>query len=215
MLASTVEGHHILGAQLNGGGTITLNDIAVTIPPNLLNNGTPAACPQSGNTMTPLTIASTVTSRQLGVSNVATLGAVVTGSTPVPPSGGVGSSLAFVTYSGTATGASLPFYLPAAGAASGTPGTVTLNGNTSITGPVAGAFSPDNTLFFVSTAGDNKIHYITIPNVINGSSQPVDSQQISPQLPACVPGTDVGCEYTGSGTFVPATAIVVKPRSTT
>jgi hypothetical protein len=45
---------------------------------------------------------------------------------------------------------------------------------------------------------------------------PKDIQQISPNLPACVPGgIDAGCTYTGTGTIVPATAIGVRPRATT
>ena len=62
------------------------------------------------------------------------------------------------------------------------------------------------------TAGDNKIHYISVPTL-------TDTLQISPNLPACTPvtagGIDLGCTYTGSGAIVPATAIAVKPRPTT
>jgi hypothetical protein len=59
------------------------------------------------------------------------------------------------------------------------------------------------------------IHYISVPTL-------TDTQQITPNLPSCTPisagGTDLGCAYTGPnpGTaIVPATAIAVKPRSTT
>ena len=45
-----------------------------------------------------------------------------------------------------------------------------------------------------------------------------DTQQISPNLPACTPvsagGTDLGCTYAGSGTVVPATVIQSRPRAT-
>jgi hypothetical protein len=89
---------------------------------------------------------------------------------------------------------------------------ITLTGNSAITAPLAGAFAPDDSLFFVSTAGDNMIHYISVPTL-------TDTQQISPNLPACTPvsagGNDLGCTYTGSGAIVPATTIAVKPRSTT
>ena len=93
----------------------------------------------------------------------------------------------------------------------------------SITAPLTGAFTPDNTLFFVSTAGDNMIHYISIPLVTTNPAS-ADTQQISPNLPACTPlpplgmGTDIGCVYSGPSpatAIVPATAIAVKPRSTT
>ena len=85
--------------------------------------------------------------------------------------------------------------------------------------PLVGAFSPDNTIFFVGTAGDNKVHYISIPSTVNASTPPTDTQQISPNLPACTPvangGVDAGCTFTGTGTVAPVTAIAVKPRSTT
>ena len=88
-----------------------------------------------------------------------------------------------------------------------------------ITAPLAGAFTSDDAFFFVSTAGDNKIHYITIPANPSPATPPIDSQQISPNLPACTPvsagGNDAGCTFTGTGTIVPATAITVLPRSTT
>jgi hypothetical protein len=124
------------------------------------------------------------------------------------------SNLAFLTYTnnGATTGATLPYYVPG----SGTVNYVTLAGSTAITAPIAGAFTPDSTLFFVSTAGDNKIHYISIPTTISPSTPPTDTQQISPNLPACRPVLDVGCTLTTPTTNpVPATVIVVKPRSTT
>jgi sugar (pentulose or hexulose) kinase len=87
-----------------------------------------------------------------------------------------------------------------------------LTGGSSITAPLAGAFSQDNKLFFVSTSGDNKVHYIDVPTL-------TDTKQISPGLPACTPvasgGVDVGCTYTGSEKVVPATEVTVKPRTTT
>jgi hypothetical protein len=75
--------------------------------------------------------------------------------------------------------------------------------------PIAGTFSPDNTLFFVSTSGDNKIHYINTTTL-------QDTQQISPNLPACNAGVDLGCTLPSATTGpVPATVIWVKPRATT
>ena len=227
VLSSTVEGHHILGAQWNSGGSITLSDIAVTIPTKAASSSSgttvnvPTGCPVATDptthvqTLSPLAIAGTVSQSTFAVS-ATSVNQVITGSTPVPVSGGTGTSLAFITYNGTGTNASLPYYLPASGSGAGTPDAVALTGASSITAPVAGAFSPDNTLFFVSTAGDNQIHYISIPTAITPSSKPADQQQISPKLPGCDPGTDAGCIFTGTpGAIVPATAIAVKPRSTT
>ncbi len=227
-LASTVEGHHILGAEWLGGGGITLSDIGVTVP-SVAANGvtTPIACPVSTNattgvqTLLPLNVDYTVNPSQTLSVRATTVDQVVTGSTPVAAGQTQGSSLAFITYSGSTTGASLPYYLPAASGA-GTLSYVPLTGSSAITGPVAGAFSPDNTTFFVSTAGDNMIHYITIPNAISGSSVPTDTKQVSPNLPACTPvsagGNDAGCTYPSApapGAVVPATVITVKPRSVT
>ena len=101
-----------------------------------------------------------------------------------------------------------------------TSGYVTLTGSSAITAPLAAPSAPTTPLFFVSTAGDNEIHYISIPPGLNAATPPTDTQQISPNLPACTPvadgGTDAGCiNPNACGTVVPATAIAVKPRSTT
>jgi hypothetical protein len=199
VLAATTDGEHILGAAIIGGG-VTLSDIGVTIPagecPSAISNG-------STSELQKLTLTHTLTQQPLSVSATA-VNQVVT--SPA-------SNLAFVTYTGTTPGASLPYYKPVTGGAQGTVGYVTLmNGSsasTAVTAPLVGAFSPDDSLFFVSTAGDNLIHYIDVPTL-------KDTQQISPNLPGCtVGGTDSGCTRSTTTTYVPATAIAVKPRTTT
>jgi len=236
VLGATVDGKHILSASATGGGGITLNDIAITIPATTESNGimTPDACPTvtdpttGTQTLSPLTITSSFTQAGASAVNAATVDQVVTGSVPqVTASQTVSSNLAFITYSANTgaaptTNAQLPYYIPGAGSAAGSLNYVTLNTCSSCgvaTAPIVGAFSPDNTLFFVSTTGDNEIHYIGIPASVNASTPPTDTQQISPNLPACTPvsagGNDAGCTYTGTGTIVPTTAIAVKPRSTT
>jgi hypothetical protein len=236
VLGATVDGKHILSATVTGGGGITLNDIAVTIPATTESNGilTPDMCPNSVNsatgteTLSPLTISSTVTQAPVSGVDAGEVNQVITGSVPqVTASQTVSSGLAFVTYSAPSgaaptTNAQLPYYIPAAGSAPGSLNYVTLSDCSScgvITAPLVGAFSPDNTIFFVSTGGDNEIHYITIPTTVNATTPPTDKQQISPNLPACTPvasgGVDAGCTYTGTGTIVPTTAIAVKPRATT
>jgi hypothetical protein len=201
VLAATTDGEHILGAAMTGDG-LTLNDIGVAIAPAECTLTAPLSTNGTLLTPAPLTINA----------NAAAINQVV----PSPV-----SNLAFLTYSppatGGTTGASLPYYLPGA-YTPGSPYTanpvqyITLTGNSAITAPLAGAFAPDDTLFFVSTAGDNKIHYIDVPTL-------TDKQQISPNLPACTPasagGNDLDCTYTGSDATVPATAITVKPRATT
>lgn len=211
VLAATSGGNHILGAALNGGNPI-LSDIGVQIPD--------LQCPGAGsNTLTPLTISHTLNVAPLsGVTAATAINQVVAGSFPqVASSLSAPTSLAFITYSGSTPGALLPYYVPANGGAAGTLNYVTLTGGAAVTAPIAGAFSPDNTLFFVSTTGDNQIHYISIPPSPTGA--PKDVQQISPNLAPCTPvsagGNDLGCVFSGTGTVVPATAIWVKPRSTT
>jgi sugar lactone lactonase YvrE len=211
VLAATTDGNHILGASTSGGG-ITLSDIGVTIPafnclpPSSDNN--PLAL---GDPLSPMVLGTTLNQTQIAATATAVNQVVASPA----------STLAFITYNGTAPGASLPYYVPGSNGAAGTVGYVTLGGSSAaaITAPLAGAFTPDDALFFVSTAGDNLIHYISIPPKVTPATPPVDTQQIAPNLPACTPvsagGNDVGCTYTGSGSIVPATAIVVKPRSTT
>jgi hypothetical protein len=207
VLTATTDGKHILGAALLGGG-ITLSDIGVSVPNTV--------CPISGTapneTLSPLLIqhpATPYTQASLTV-NATAINQLV--ASPV-------SNLSFITYNGNSAGAQLPYYLPGAGGAPGTVGYVTLKGSSAITAPLAGAFTADDSIFFVSTQGDNQIHYITIPTNVSPANPPTDSQQISPNLPACTPvsagGNDVGCAFSGTGTVVPTTVIVVLPRSTT
>jgi hypothetical protein len=213
VLAATTDGDHILGAAYAGGG-VTFNDISVVVPTTTTASGavTPAPCPAAtAGALTPLMITHTVNPPQTltisatAVDQIVTSPAAVTQGTTASP-----SNISFITYNGTTAGATLPYYTQTNGsAAPGTIGYVTLTGAGTITAPVAGAFSSDGTLFFVSTSGDNLIHYIN-------TSTLTDTQQISPNLPACTPGTDPDCTITAPTTSaVPATAIAVKPRSTT
>jgi hypothetical protein len=208
VLTATTDGNHILGASLSGTN-ITLSDIGLTIPsfnclpPDLTTD--PLAI---GDSFYPLALTTTL-SQPAVTANAAAVNQVV----PSP-----NSNLAFITYNpATNTNTpSLPYYVTGIGVSY-----VPLGGSlaSSITAPLVGAFSPDSTYFFVSTAGDNMVHYISIPPVVSPATPPVDTQQISPNLPACTPvsagGNDLGCTYTGTGTVVPATAIEVKPRATT
>ncbi len=237
VMDATVDGQHILSATSAGGG-ITLNDIAVTVPTAAgatSSTGstiyTPIACPVTTTGTSPnqvqtlgaLTIQSTYTQAAIAGVNAAAVNQVVTGSVPQnTASQTVASNLAFVTYTPSSpsnTNALLPYYIPAANGAPGAFNYVAFAGGSAVSAPLVGAFSPDNTIFFVSTAGDNKIHYISIPTAVNATTPPTDTQQISPNLPACTPvangGVDAGCVYSGTGTVVPATAIAVKPRSVT
>jgi hypothetical protein len=213
VLTATTDGKHILGATTSDSN-IDLSDIGVTLPqlsclPPASDNNPLAA----GDPLLPMVIDNTVNSFTIPA-NASAVNQVV-----VSP----GSNLAFVTYNpalNTNTTA-LPFYEPGTGGAAGTVGSVTLGGSaaSSITAPIAGAFSPDSSYFFVSTAGDNMIHYISVPEVTTNPAK-ADIQQLAPNLPACTPvaagGNDAGCTLAAPTTNpVPATVILVKPRSTT
>jgi hypothetical protein len=212
-LAATTDGQHILGAAVTGSG-FTLSDIANNIPtvesPSEIL--TPISCPE---TTDPATGIETLSALSVGptLNETLTIDPTRTNATAVNQVvASPESNLAFITYTGSTTGAELPYYVPGSGAVN----YVTLTGNSAITAPLAGAFTPDDKLFFVSTAGDNMIHYISIPTAVTPATPPVDTQQISPNLPACTPGIDAGCLLIAPTTNpVPATAIAVKPRSTT
>jgi len=210
VLAATTDGQHILGAAVDGGG-ITLSDIGISIP-TITNSSTgavtPSPCPETttGTAPNQTTTMGALLINHTFTAPVPVPGVTATAVNQVVPS--PTSKLAFITYDGT--GAQLPYYIPGSGISS-----VPLTG-TAVTSPLFGAFSPDDTYFFVGTAGDNLVHYITIPAAVTPTALPADSQQVAPNLPACTPGgTDLGCTYSGSSTIAPVTAIVVKPRSTT
>jgi len=237
VLGATSDGAHMLGASLSGS-SITLDDIGLSIPPN--STYTSALCPETTTgtppnqveTMTPLSTNPTLN----GTSNlnagtgvtVSAVNQVVTGTAPTTASTTTAAPIAFITYSASSTvAAQLPYYLPQASGI-GPVGSVKFADASSATPPTApltGAFSPDNSIFFVSTAGDNEIHFISIPTNVSTAVPPTDSQQYSPNLPACTPvaegGNDAGCLYPTTvpaptpTTLVPATVITVKPRSVT
>ncbi len=202
VLAATTDGQHILSASLQGGG-ISLYDTGVTVPASPCPTTTTGTGAGQVETLDPLPIAHSQPNLYplSQVVNVTAVNQIV----PSPT-----SNLAFITYTGGATsgGASLPYYVPGVGGAPGAVHYLPLTGS-SVTAPLAGVFSPDDTTFFVSTAGDNMIHYIDVKTL-------KDLQQIAPNLPSCTPGADQGCLLTSPTTNpVPATVIAVKPRTTT
>jgi hypothetical protein len=220
-LAATTDGKHILGAAVTGSG-VKVNDIGVNIPTAESPAGilTPISCPLTTNSSGVQTLSALSAAPVLDATytlNTAEVSATAVNQVVASPE----SNLAFITYTAdtTNTNAELPYYVPGTGV--GYVPLKTQTGGTAPIAPLAGAFTPDDALFFVSTAGDNMIHYISVPLAISNPAT-ADTQQISPNLPACISvadgGTDLGCTYSGPnpGTaIVPATAIAVKPRSTT
>ncbi len=228
VLGATEDGAHILGASLNGT-SITLADIGVSIPSTLCPETTTGTPPNQVQTMTALSTNPTLngTVNLTGVTNATVINQIVTGEAPTTASVTTAAPIAFITFNTPSTSvsaASLPYYLPRSGGA-GPVGYVNFADSTSATPPTAplvGAFSADNSIFFVSTAGDNEIHFISIPTNVSLSAPPADTQQFSPNLPPCTPvsagGTDAGCLYPtapAANTYVPVTTIAVKPRSVT
>jgi trimeric autotransporter adhesin len=240
VLGATIDGKHILAAS-ESGGNISLADIGVTIPATACPETTTGSGASQVQTLSALStnpmLNGLVTLNGGTGVTISAVNQVVTGATPTTAAAGTAQGIVFFTYSSSSTTglAQLPYYLPAAGG-TGTASAVTLSDcppttstgatnpaypcNATIQAPLVGAFSPDDTTFFVSTAGDNEIHYISIPPAITGTTVPTDVQQISPDLPACLPvangGVDAGCiNPNPSATIVPATAIAIKPRSVT
>ncbi len=182
-VAATTDGKHIIGASANPP---VLTDFSVTVPID--------ACPSDANGQTtgfifnPPPTVNQVSLAAYGLTNVNQVVAATN------------SLEAFITYGSNAAtppagGALLPVYKPSAQAgAPGTLSSVTLTG--SALAPVAGIFSPDNTLFFAGTSGDNLLHVIDTTTLL-------DTQQINPKL------TDI------NGKPLPPVFLAVKPRPTT
>jgi trimeric autotransporter adhesin len=170
-LAATNDGVHILGASLDQGFT----DISVTIPTG--------PCPA---TNTGLQLSPTFNQLPLAGISPSEIDQVV-----ASPD----STIAFVTYNSASASGLLPAYTPTATA--GQPGTLT---NVQLSGaaqaPIAGIFSPDETIFFVGTSGDNLVHFVNPATL-------TDTQTIKPNL------TDP------TGKAVPVQMLAVKPRATT
>src|SRR5271163_840896 len=182
-VASTTDGKHIIGASANPP---TLTDLSITVPID--------ACPSDANGQTtgivfnPPPVVNQASLAAYGITNINQVIAATN------------SLEAFVTYSSAATappagGALLPVYKPSTTAgALGTLGSVKLAGNA--LAPVAGIFSPDNTIFFAGTTGDDLLHLIDTTTLL-------DTQQINPKL------TDI------NGNPLPPVFLAVKPRPTT
>jgi trimeric autotransporter adhesin len=188
-LASTTDGKHIIGASANPA---VLTDLSITVPGITAAYG--AACPADANgqttgiTFNPVPVINQTSLSAYGLNNINEIVAATN------------SLEAFVTYGTSAKtppagGALLPVYKPSTTAGDlGTLSSVTLSGGA--IAPVAGIFSPDNTLFFAGTSGDNLLHVIDTSTLL-------DTTTINPKL------TDI------NGNPLPPVFLAVKPRPTT
>jgi hypothetical protein len=184
-LTATADGNHVLGAA-----GATFSDTWLFEDPTKQTPGAPTgACP--AYTGPPLTLTTSVN----------------TGGLPVTPTeidqvvSSPDSSVAFVTYTDAAGTGLLPYYNPSTTAgAFGTLGVVQLS--TGALAPVAGVFSPDGTIFFTSTSGDNLVHMVNTTTL-------TDTQTLNPNLTSDPLATG------GKTVPVPAQFLAVKSRSTT
>jgi trimeric autotransporter adhesin len=193
-VAATTDGLHIIGASANPPVLSDLSIATPAVPPLPPTPTVPLACPTNANSQTtgitfdPAPVVNQISLANYGITNI---NEVVAATNSVE---------AFVTYASSATappsgGALLPVYKPSI--TPGSPGTlssVTLTGKA--LAPVAGIFSPDNTLFFAGTTGDNQLHVIDTTTLL-------DTKQIDPKL------TDI------NGNPLPPVFLAVKPRPTT
>jgi hypothetical protein len=181
-LAATDDGNHVLGAN-----TTQLFDIEHAPTSDASQQIAPIGpCP--GVNTAPGALPINTTLQQLALTNItpSQIDQVLTSPD---------SSKAFITYTASAASGLLPLYTPSTTAgAVGTLSNIQLS--TGALDPIAGAFSPDATQFFVSTTGDNLIHIVNTTTL-------KDTQQLNPQL------------LNPSGQQVPAQFIVTKPRATT
>ena len=189
-MATTNDGQHIIGATPAGFSDIVLSHAANTaLNPYDTGKGVPiGACPGAGS-ITPPTQPLTLTTAVNPAAFTGGISPTEIDQVIADPD----SSIAFATYSATSASGLLPYYQPAQGT-TGTAGNIQLSG--SAQAPIAGIFSPDETIFFVSTTGDNLIHYV----------DPVglkDTLTINPGL------TDA------TGKPVPVQMMSIKPRPTT
>jgi hypothetical protein len=88
----------------------------------------------------------------------------------------------------------LPYYQPVNTGAMGALGTVQLSSGAQA--PIVGIFSPDGSIFFTGTSGDDLVHLVDTTTL-------TDTQTIDPKL------------TNGNGVAVPAQFLAVKSRSTT
>jgi trimeric autotransporter adhesin len=180
-LTATNDGNHILGATASPA---QIADISVKVPTG--------ACPSS-NQGIKLQQGTGTNPGDYSINTTALTGITPSEITEVVSS--PDATLSFVTYNATSASGLLPVYKPST--TFGVVGTVTnVQLSTGAQAPISGAFSPDDSMFFVGTSGDNLLHFIDVPSL-------TDTQTIDPKL------------STPAGTAVPVQFIAVQPRSTT
>lgn len=194
-LTATPDGDHILGAATTGLTDIWLYQDASKSTPGAPTGGCPAA--NTGLQFQTTDLTTNFSTIGLSPAEIDQVVDSQVGSTP-------GSSIAFVTYNNddqSAGSGILPYYIP-----STTPGQPGILSKIQLSGtaksPIAGIFSPNEQFFFVSTSGDNLVHYIQIGSD-PATTAPTDIKTINPGL------------VNGAGQPVPVQMMAVRARSTT
>jgi hypothetical protein len=218
------DGLHLFTATSATAATpFTFSDACVSISPynNYASGVCTAPVTQSGDepvSISPCPISIKTNSKNYSTAGLLPAGATVTG-IPVATSSSVlaGATTfftaytAFLTYTGAnsgANGAVVPYYqVFDAQAAPAALGSVTLTdpGAATPTVPTAGVVSPDNTTLYVTTAGDNAVHFITIPQSVNGAAptgKPYEDLSLNPPQSTQLPGANGGT--------VPADAMAIR-----
>jgi trimeric autotransporter adhesin len=185
-ITATADGFHVLGADTSSFSDIWLQNYNSTQKQEV--PGVPVnACPAYNGP--PLTLNTSSFNSQALPVTASEIDQVV--SSPY-------ANLAFVTYQGSGASGVLPYYVPGTWSTGSFPfGTLsTLQLSSGAQAPVAGIFSPDGSIFFTSTSGDNLVHMVD-------TSTFTDTQTINPKL------------TNPSGAGVPAQFLAVKSRATT
>ncbi|HTZ89563.1 MAG TPA: hypothetical protein VMA71_04440 [Alloacidobacterium sp.] len=192
-LTATNDGDHILAATASPA---QIDDISVKIPIG--------ACPSTNQG---------IKLQQGTGSNSGDYSVNTTALTNISPSeinevvSSPDATISFITYSATSASGLLPAYKPST--TFGTAGTLTnVQLSTGAQAPLSGAFSPDDSTFFVGTSGDNLLHLIDVPSL-------TDTQTINPKLPACTITPSNGTPVCNPSATVPVQFIAVQPRTTT
>jgi len=187
-LTATNDGNHILGATASPA---QLSDISVKIPTG--------ACPAS-NQGIQLQQGTNYTINTTALSGISPSEITEVVSSP-------DATTSFVTYNSTSATGVLPAYKPST--SFGTAGTLSnVQLSSGAQAPISGAFSPDDSTFFVGTSGDDLLHMVDVPSL-------TDKQTINPKLPSCTVTPASGTPVCDTNTFVPVQFIAVQPRSTT
>lgn len=218
-LGLSADGLHLFSAVSSTAGNF--NDFCIGIPTTTGSTVTASCAPAPAAPLAACSPAFMVTAADTPATAAVPPGFSVTGipvaTTLVTSTASTITYTALVTYSncvntltfnescpgnpaGTGT---LPYYAETQGSA-GTAGTLTLTDPGSAVAPIAptaAAVSPDSTLAFIATSGDNALHIINI----GAGGVPTENVAANPPVAIQLPSAN------SSGPYIPVDKIVIKP----